>query len=384
MHKQNLSKPSARYLLITFSILLLCWPATFSSAETKPIIGISGAGKNLIENTLPAVTLAATGDVDYIELHIMMTADNQLIVFRDLTLDRLSNVAELFPDRNRKDGSSYVIDFSLQEIQQLRLQNPNEKNGFPLSLAIPTLKDALNLIRRLESILNKQIGIVLEIKYPWFYSNADKDISSTSLDALAEFGYVDSNSKLYIQCFDPEELQRIHSKLLPRKQMNIPLIQLIGNNDGRETKQKILGHFSPYNYDWLYTNSGLKMVSNYAAVIGLPSDKVTDDDGNLLLTDYINAGHKYGLAVFVTSLDNQPEDLPSFADTFSSLINFYLQNVAIDGFYTDSFMKAKIIIDRFEVEKTKKAELPDFFSSLNLPSSSDSFEGEDNSTPELE
>ncbi|OEU50032.1 MAG: hypothetical protein BA866_01110 [Desulfobulbaceae bacterium S5133MH15] len=384
MHRQNLSRPSIIYLLIAFSFLLFCWPATFSRAETKIIIADNGAGKKLIEDTLPAVALAAAGDIDYVELNVMMTSDNQLIIFGSLTLDRLSDVAELFPDRSREDGSYYVIDFSLQEIRQLRLKNVPAENEFALSLAIPTLRETLSLIRRLESILNKEIGIILEIKYPWFYSDADKDISSASLDSLAEYGYVDSGSKLYIQCFDPEELQRIHSQLLPRKQMTLPLIQLIGTNDGKETKQKKFEIFSPYSYDWLYTNSGLKMISSYAAAISLPGDKIIDDDGDLLLTDYIAASHKYGLAVFVTALDNQSENLPPFADTFFSLLTFYLQNVDMDGFYTDSFVEAKIITDRFDADKVKKDELPEFFSSINPPSDSASFNKEEKKLSELE
>jgi len=187
MHKQNLSRQSIIYLLIAFSFLLFCWPATFSRAETKIIIADNGAGKKLIEDTLPAVALAAAGDIDYIELNVMMTSDNQPVIFGNLTLDRISDVAELFPDRSREDGSYYVIDFSLQEIRQIRLKNVPAENDIALSLAIPTLRETLSLIRRLESVLNKEIGIILEIKYPWFYSDADKDISSASLDSLAEY-----------------------------------------------------------------------------------------------------------------------------------------------------------------------------------------------------
>ena len=283
------------------------------------IIGDNGIGKQLIEDSLPAVTLAATGDVDFIELRLVMTADNQLIVFRELTLDRRTDVEELFPGRSRNDGKNYVIDFTLAEIRQMRLT--------PLSLAIPTLQEELSLIRRLESILNKQIGIILELKHPWFHLDKGKDISSASLDILSDYGYVDNDSKLFIQCFDPEELQRIHNKLLPEKQLNLPLIQLIDNNDGHETKQKNRGKFSPYSYDWLYTNSGLKIVSSYASIIALPNNKIADADGNLLLTYYITSVHEHGLKVFV---------YPVYADSFSTLFDFYREKVNIDGLYTDS------------------------------------------------
>jgi len=381
MVKKNTNHPSAVALLIAFLIIIFCRPATVSSAAAKVIIAEDGGGRELIEDTLPALTLAAAGGADYIELHVMMTSDNELILFQDLTFDRIPEVAELFPGRSREDGSYYVADFSLREIQQIRRADDSGETAVPLSLSIPTLNNTFSLIRRLESILHKKIGIVLEIKYPWFYTAAGKDISSATLTTLAKFDYTGRNSKLYIQCFDPEELQRIHSRLLPDKQMDLPLIQLIGNNDGKETKQKTPGAYIPYNYDWLYTNSGLKMVAGYADVIGLTGEKVVDDDGNLLLTDSINVSHKYGMAVFVTSLDRQTGRLAAFNDSFYSLLSFYLQNVEMDGFYTGSFTEAKIITDRFQSDKEAENKLPALFSSPDLPPLSEFSNREENITP---
>ncbi len=97
-----------------------------------------------------------------------------------------------------------------------------------------------------------------------------------------------------------------------------------------------------------------------------------DRDGNLLLTSYIRTSHEYGLSVFVYSLSDQTENFPPFADTFSSLLDFYLQTAEMDGVYTDSFGAAKVALDRLEADKKKKTELPAFFSSLNLSSPSGS------------
>jgi len=363
---------STAHRLITFSLFLLlfCRPAGSAIAEKKIIIADNGAGAKLIEHTLPAVTLAATEDIDYIELHTVMTSDNQLIVFHDLTLNRLTNVANLFNDRSREDGRFYVIDFSLREIQQMRLENTPKPGKNSLSLAIPTLQEELGLIRRLESILTKTIGISLEIVQPRFHSEAGKDISSASLDILMDNGYVDTNSKLFIQCLDSEELQRIYSRLMPQKGINLPLIQLIAGDI--ETEQEIPKKSVVYSYDWLYSNSGLKIISSYAAAIGLPWDKIVDGDGNLLLTDYITASHKYGMSVFVYSLNNQPENFPPNVETFSSLLDLYLQKANIDGFYTDAFSEAKIITDALVADKKKKDTLPEFFSSLDFSSPIDS------------
>jgi glycerophosphoryl diester phosphodiesterase len=370
MVKENGNYPPLLLLLITFFIVLSCLPATFCNAAAKIIIA-SGERAVLAGDTLPAITLAAAGQADYIEIHVMMTSDNELILFRNLTLDHLSNVAELFPQRSREDGSYYVADFSLREIQQIRLTDDGGQNSAPLSLAIPSLNDALSLVRRLESGLHRQIGIILEIKYPWFYSDAGKDISLTTLKILAKSGYTGRSSKLYIQCFDPEELQRINRRLLPDNGMDLPLIQLIGNNDGKETRRKTPDAYSPYNYDWLYTNSGLKMIAGYADVIGLAGDRVVDNGGKLLLSSYISASHRYGMAVFITSLNSRTGQFPAFADSFYSLLSFYLQNVDLDGFYTESYTEARIITDRFKPAEEEKDTLPALFSSPGLPPLSD-------------
>lgn len=336
-----------RFIIFLFLALFFSWPTNSIAAEEKIIIGANGAGGELIEHTLPAVTLAATEGIDYIELHVVMTSDNQLIVFHDLTLNRLTDAVELFPGRSRENGGYYVIDFSLKEIRQMRLKGASVADNPSISLAIPTLREELSLIRRLESILKKSIGISLEIGDPAFHTDSDRDISSASLEILMDYGYIDTSSKLFIQSFDPEELQRIHSQLMPQKEMHLPLIQLIGSNEDLSTQEDNFKNSTPYSYDWLYSNSGLKILSSYAAAIGLPADTIVDSEGNPLLTDYINTAHDYGMAVFAYSLNNQSADFPLFADSFRSLLDVYLQKAGIDGFYTDAFGEAKIISDDF-------------------------------------
>lgn len=49
-----------------------------------------------------------------------MTKDDQLVVLHDHYLDRVTDVAERFPNRARKDGRYYAIDFTLAEIRSLK------------------------------------------------------------------------------------------------------------------------------------------------------------------------------------------------------------------------------------------------------------------------
>ena len=49
-----------------------------------------------------------------------MTKDGRLVVIHDHFLDGLTDVAKKFPNRHRKDGRYYVIDFTLKEIQSFK------------------------------------------------------------------------------------------------------------------------------------------------------------------------------------------------------------------------------------------------------------------------
>lgn len=333
----------------------------------KIVIAENGAGNGLIEHTLPAVALAAGKNVDYLELHVVMTADDELLVYRDLTLNRLSNIGDVFPERNREDGNYYVIDFTLSEIRQLRLRNVFDSSPSSLSLGIPTLKEELGLIRRLESLLNKQIGIALEIKNPQFHKNGGKDISKATLDTLALFNYSSGTCKLYLQSFDADELQRIHNQLLPEKQMQLPLIQLIEPNDEQATKPRLETR-EQYSYDWMFTNIGLRMLANYAAAIAIPTSAIADQDGTLLNNQYIEEAHRYGLKVLTYSVTTDQERLPSFVSNFPALLKFYYTQTNIDGLYTDSFAEVQQYNEQLAAQEKYRAELPPFFSDLELSS----------------
>lgn len=358
------------FLLFFF---LLFWAVSVSATE-KTIIVRNGGGDSLIEHTLPAVVLAAAENTPYIELHVGMTSDNQLVVFRDLTLNRLTDVANLFPERNREDGNFYVIDFTLQEIRQLRLHNVFETDSSALSMAIPTLQEELALIRRLEKIMGKKektsieysMGISLEIKQPWFFHDHDRDISSAILDTLQLYGYTDRKSNLFLQCFDPEELQRIHDRLMPARQMDLPLIQMVGDEDIVEARQKILGEYTPYNYDWLFTNSGRRILAGYAAALALPGNLLLDREGAPILQSYTASLQQYGVRIFAIQLKKRSEPFPAYAADYPSLLLYFLQKTAIDGLYCNSFQRTGKIVNTFEEKEKRKADLPDFFSSLKL------------------
>ncbi len=79
------------------------------------VIAHRGARSLAPENTLAAARKALEAGADMWELDVAVTADGELIVVHDDTLDRTCNVAEVYPDRRPWQ----VWDFTLAEIQAL-------------------------------------------------------------------------------------------------------------------------------------------------------------------------------------------------------------------------------------------------------------------------
>ncbi|SPX54012.1 glycerophosphoryl diester phosphodiesterase [Klebsiella pneumoniae] len=105
----------------------LCFSAT---AADKMVIAHRGASGYLPEHTLPAKAMAYAQGADYLEQDLVMTKDDRLVVLHDHYLDRVTDVAQRFPQRARKDGRFYAIDFTLAEIKSLKFTEGFEpKNG---------------------------------------------------------------------------------------------------------------------------------------------------------------------------------------------------------------------------------------------------------------
>lgn len=335
---------SSGWFCLLLTALMLTTALSVQAGE-KIVIAHRAASGYLMEHNLASVALAVGMGSDYIEQDLVMTKDDQVIVLHDPTLSRVTNVAELFPGRQRADGKFYALDFTLAEIKRLRLLEPysNSGNGegrFPdtgqnLQLSIPTFKEELELIRGLEKTMRRDIGIYPEIKQPWLHRKEGKDISLAVLKILREYEYTTRREKIFVQCFDPEELKRIHDELFPALGMDLKLTQLIDDNNGNETKTLEWGEWVNYNYDWILSKSGLRTVSAYISGIGLDKSMLVDGAGNLLRPALIDDAHHLGLVVHPYTFRREKESLPPYAASFEALLEFFYFKVGVDGVFTD-------------------------------------------------
>lgn len=318
-------------------LILLAYVLSPISATAKLVIAQGGSSGYLMEHTLPSVAMAVTMDADIIKIDTILTADSEVIVHGSPYIGKATNVAELFPDKIRDDGLYYALDFTLEEIRQLTLRDPAER--FPQELQpglrIPTLEEELSLVRALNKSLGKSSLIAIEIKQAWLHHKEGKDPSRPVLSILKKYGYTGKTEISFLFSYDSIELKRIRKQLLPEMEMQIKLVQLIDSNEGQETKTDEWGEWSSYNYDWMFSKSGLRSLSVSVAAIGLPEYMLADSEGKLLLNDFVKNAQLLGIMVFTFPIQKDGHLRVPFLKTFDEKLEFFYFSAGVDGIITD-------------------------------------------------
>lgn len=340
------------YLTALIASTLLTSPVFAQTSTDKIVVAHRGASGYLPEHTLPAKAMAYAMKPDYIEQDVVMTKDDKLVVLHDHFLDRVTNVATIFPERVRKDGRYYAIDFTLAEIKQLsvtegfNIKDGEQVQGFPerfpiwkSDFKVPTLEEEIEMIQGLNKSLGYNIGIYPEIKAPWFHRNEGKDISVAVLNVLKQYGYTEKDSNIYLQTFDFNELKRIHDELMPAMDMDVKLVQLMAYTDWNETMEYSPdGKATPYSYDWMFQDGGMAIVAKYADGIGPWNPMVVSDQstkGNVKLTGLVEAAHKQGMQVHPYTFRADTGRIPAYASDFNDLLDIFYHTADVDGVFTD-------------------------------------------------
>lgn len=297
------------------------------------IIAHRGASGHLPEHTLPAKALAYAMGADYLEQDIVATRDDALIVIHDIHLDQVTDVAERYPGRARDDGRYYARDFDLAEIMTLKAHERTDargkqvypgrfqSNGEPFR--IHTLERELELVATLIENGAHPVGIYPEIKDPAWHRKEGVDITLLVLETLARFGYRDRQDTAYLQCFDEHELRRIRHDL----GSNLKLVQLIGEDSWTS---------EPTDFAAMRETSGLKKLAETVDGIGPWLEqlyRVRRRDGSKADKKLVTGAHEQGLVVHPYTF--RSDDLPNGFSDFDALLAFMVEDLAIDGLFTD-------------------------------------------------
>lgn len=297
------------------------------------VIAHRGASGYLPEHTLAAKLLAHQQGADYLEQDVVATRDDELVVIHDIHLDRVTDVAERFPDRARTDGRFYVRDFDLGELRTLQARErvnakgslvypgrcPARSGYFPLH----TLQEEIEFIQRLNAETGRVAGIYPEIKRPAWHREEGVDIAPLLLGILAQSGYEGRDDPVFVQCFDDAELYRLRHHLGCRYK----LVQLIGANSWNEAAT---------DFDAMLTVSGLEKLAATVDAIGPwlfyayelpPVEDVPVSSG------LVQRARDAGLDVHPYTF--RADELPRGFTTFDDLVRFFAHDLGVGALFTD-------------------------------------------------
>ena len=290
------------------------------SAEPWPIvIAHRGASGYLPEHTTESAVLAHAMGADYIEQDCVLSKDNIPIVLHDITLDAVSNVADVFPDRRREDRHWYAFDFTLEELRQLNVQERYGQKGSPRfpgdkgRFQIATLREHVELIRGLDHSRKTTTGLYIELKQPKRHHSEGFDLATEVLKVLNEFELNRSDDLVFLQCFEEQELHRLRVDLKCR----LPLIQLLKRPPTAEQIRE---------YARIVDGLG---VSINCVISGMTEG----NDPQPVLTDVIRLAHENAMQVHVWTV--RVDHLPKFAESVDQLLDWLVQDSGADGIFSD-------------------------------------------------
>jgi glycerophosphoryl diester phosphodiesterase len=290
-------------LMVVFLIMLA---GSSPGAAAKKLVAHRGASAYAPEHTLASYRLALQQHADYVEQDLAVTKDLVLICLHDESLERTTNVEEVFPDRAFVDPATgrkqwLAVDFTLAEIKQL-----DAGSWFDTRFTgerIPTWEEAV-------AAVGTAAGLYPELKTPALYRARGIDQTALFVESLKRLGlHTRTPESLIVQSFDEQPLKDL--------MLQIPLLPrtfLIDNRDGAR---------------WL-TVEGLTEIKTFATGIG-PAKALLDGRPEI-----VRSAHAAGLTVtpytFTTRAAAGSGRFPSVRDE----MRYYLTELDVDALFTDN------------------------------------------------
>lgn len=284
-------------------------PAGSPAAQEQPklLVAHRGASAYAPEHTAAAYRLAIEQGADFVEQDLQISKDGVLVCLHDLTLERTTDVEDVFPDRATTDATGRrtwrVSDFTVAELKRLDAGSwfaPRFEGE-----RILTFQEAIDLVRG-------QAGLYPETKAPEVYADRGFEMERLLLEQLAKNGLdrpgSDPKTPVIIQSFAAGSLQNLR-----KAGTSLPLVFLISDND-------------PGRGRWL-TDDGLKQVRTFAAGIG-PAK-------SLLVSDTTLAARARAAGLTITPYTFRSAGLPAGRTVREEMADF-LYRIGVDGLFTDN------------------------------------------------
>ena len=180
----------------------------YAGPSEKQLVAHRGACAYAPEHTLQSYRLALDQHADFVEQDLAVTKDGVLVSIHDLSLERTTDVASVFPDRFVLEESGpqpvrrwLVNDFTLAEIKQL-----DAGAWFSPRFAgarVPTFHEAIDAVRG-------KAGLYPELKDPGFYRQRGIRPDILFAEALRAHGLLgEPATPVIAQSFDAATLRQL-------------------------------------------------------------------------------------------------------------------------------------------------------------------------------
>lgn len=299
-------------MLSLFAALALAAPACPVNGGPL-VLAHRGASAERPEQTLEAFERAIDEGADYIELDLVLSKDNVLIVRHENELSGTTNIASHAEFADRKvtkqiDGNAvtgwFTEDMTLAELRTLRARErlpelrPSSAR-FDGLYPVATFEEVIQLVRAKEAETGRRIGLYPEIKHAAYFASIGLPHERVLLPLLARYGYDGADDAILLHSFEVGVLESLH------KNTSIRIMQIVAAGGGPVDRPGI-------TYAEMTSPKGLKAVAHYAvglnadAALAFPSMGKGDPTPGPLFTD----AHKTGLKVHIWTIRPENQFLP--------------------------------------------------------------------------
>ena len=216
---------SASLIAASAAIAVTVLHAAGTAPPTPWVVAHRGASAYAPENTVPAFTLAAQQGATFVEFDLQRTKDGALVILHDLTLERTTDVEDVFPDRGREvtvGGQTRrqwpLSDFTLAEIRRL-----DAGRWFDPKFAgtrLPTFGETIKALRG-------RSGLYIELKAPDKYPGIEAEMVKELKAAGLDQPWADPKTPVVVQSFTVSSLEILAREL----KTPLPLHLLFGTAD---------------------------------------------------------------------------------------------------------------------------------------------------------
>jgi glycerophosphoryl diester phosphodiesterase len=271
------------------------------------VIAHRGASAYAPENTIPSFELAVRQDAGCVEHDLHVTRDGVLVCLHDRSLERTTNVRDVFPRHGRevREGSDtvrrwFVHDLTLAEVQQL-----DAGSWFSPEFAgarVPTFDDLLDWA-------TNRVAVLTELKDPEVYEASGVDLLALCEVAIRRHGLLTrpTDAAVTVQSFHEPTVRRAGERLGAQ----LPVVLLVEPSDAA----------------WLRDREQVTAIARFASGIG-PGKSIVSQHPEMVAW-----AHEAGLRV--TPWTFRSATIGRF-ESVGAEMTHYLADLGVDAVITDN------------------------------------------------